>query len=234
MSAPDHLGKVISELRELTEGVPIGVKVAAGNSLEKDLSIILEAGADVITIDEAEGGCGHAPPIVQDDFVLPTLYALCRAARFLEQQGVKDQVSLIISKGLKTPGDYLKALALGADAVAIGTMALFAVTHTQVLKALPFEPPIQVIYHNGRYKDKFDVEKGAKYLANYLAACTAEMQDAVRALGKTTLNQVSKEDLFALDPITADVAGVPFGGYPVNPSKGYRFCHVASRFRKVR
>lgn len=212
MSSPDQLVGIVSKLRKITGGVPIGVKIAAGNALEEDLAYILEAEADVVTIDGAQGATGHSLPILQDDFGLPTLYALCRASRFLEKQGMKDQVSLIISGGLKTPGDYLKALALGADAVAIGSMALFAVTHTQVLEALPFEPPIQVIYQNGRYKDKFDVEKGARHLANYLVSCTEEMKEAARALGKTRLSQVSKDDLFALDAKTAEIAGVPYGG----------------------
>ncbi|MCL4441358.1 MAG: FMN-binding glutamate synthase family protein, partial [Firmicutes bacterium] len=212
ISSPEELGKIVSELREITKGVPIGVKIAAGNSLEEDLAYILEAQADIITIDGSPGGSGGSLPILQDDFCLPTLYALCRASRFLKRQGVKEQVDLIISGGLKTPGDYLKALALGADAVAIGSIALFAVTHTQVLKALPFEPPIEVVYQNGAYKNKFDVKKGAKHLSNYLFSSTEEMKEAARAMGKTALGQVSKDDLFALDGKTAEIAGVPYGG----------------------
>ena len=212
MSSPEELGDIVSKIRKITEGVPIGVKIAAGNSLEEDLAYILEAEADVITIDGSPGGSGGSLPILEDDFCLPTLFALCRASRFLEKQGVKDQVDLIISGGLKTPGDYLKALALGADAVAIGSIALFAVSHTQVLEALPFEPPTQVVYQNGQYKDKFDVDKGAKHLANYLTSCTEEMKEAARALGKTAISQISKEDLFALDEKTAEIAGVPYGG----------------------
>ncbi|MFZ5646633.1 MAG: FMN-binding glutamate synthase family protein [Bacillota bacterium] len=211
LASPGQLVKIVSDLREMTGGVPIGVKIAAGNSLEEDLAFILEAGADVIAIDGAQGGTGGSLPILQDDFGLPTLYALCRAARFLEGRGVKNRVSLIISGGLKTPGDYLKALALGADAVAIGTTALFAMTHTQVLKALPFEPPVQVVYQSGRYKGRLEVEKGARHLANYLVSCAGEMKEAARALGKTALSQVSRDDLLALDRTTAEIAGVPCG-----------------------
>lgn len=212
LSSPSDLPPLVSCLREMTGGIPIGVKIAAGNTLEEDLAFILEAGADIITIDGAPGGSGYSLPILQDDFGLPTLYALCRANNFLAKQGVKDQISLIVGGGLKTPGDYLKALALGADAVAIGSIALFAVSHTQVLEALPFEPPIQMIFQNGRYKDKFNIDQGAKHLANYLYACTEEMKEAVRALGKTALDQVSGNDLFALDRETAGIAGVSYGG----------------------
>ena len=212
LASPDGLGKLVRELREITGGVPIGVKIAAGNYLEEDLAVILEAGADVIAIDGAGAGSGLAVPILQDDFGLPTLYALCRAVHFLEKAGMRERVSLIVSGGLKTPGDYLKALALGADAAAIGTIALFALTHTQVLKTLPFEPPIQVVYQNGSLKDKFDVDQGARHLANYLRSCTEEMQEAARAAGKTALRQFTRNDLFALDEKTAAVAGVSYGG----------------------
>lgn len=212
MSAPEQLADIVRKLRRTTKGVPIAVKIAAGNSLEEDLEFILEAGVDVITIDGKPGGSGGSLPILQDDFGLPTLYALCRAVDFLERQQVKDQVQLIISGGLYTPGDYLKALALGADTVAIGSIALFAMAHTQVLEALPFEPPIQIVYHDGSFKDKFDVEKGARHLANYLKSCVEEMKEGVRALGKTGIDQLSKDDLFALDRKTAEIAGVPYAG----------------------
>lgn len=212
VNKPEDLAGLVAQIRNITGGVPVGVKIAAGNSLEEDLFFIVEAGADFITIDGAPGGSGGTPPILQDDCGLPTFFALCRAVKFLEKLGVRGSVELIVSGGLKTPGDYLKALALGADAVAIGSIALFAMSHTQVLEALPFEPPIQVVYQNGTYKDRFDVAKGAKNLANYLISCTEEMKEAVRALGKTDISQLAKEDLFALDQESAEVAGVPYGG----------------------
>lgn len=214
ISAPGQLGNLVEELRAITGGVPIGVKIAAGNDLERDMAHILEAGAEFITIDGAEGGSSGSLPILEDDFGLPTLYALCRAVEFLEQQQVRDEISLIISGGLKTPGNYLKALALGADAVAIGTMALFAMGHTQVFRALPFEPPIEVVFQGGKYKDKLDVEKGAGNLAGYLLSSVEEMKEAVRALGKDSISSVDKSDLFALDRQTAEIAGIPLGYKP--------------------
>ncbi|WP_066636686.1 FMN-binding glutamate synthase family protein [Desulfolucanica intricata] len=211
LTHPEELGKIVKNLRKLTGGIPIGIKMGAGNSLEKDLSLAIKAGIDVITLCGSEGGSSAAIPIIQNNFGLPTIYALSRAAKFLEQQGVKDKVSLIISGGLSKPGDYLKALALGADAVAIGTIALFAMSHTQVLKALPFEPPIELVFYNGKYQKELNVKKGAQSLANYLKSTNEEIKEAIRALGKTGLNQVGKEDLFALDQHTADVTGLQIG-----------------------
>ncbi len=209
ITSPRQLEMVVRNLKEVSGGVPVGVKIAAGNKLERDLAYILEAGADFITVDGAQGGTAGAPPVLQDDFGLPTLIALCRAVKFLERQKAKKEVSLIISGGLKTPGEYLKALALGADAVAIGTIALWAMTHTQVFHSLPYEPPVQVVYYQGKDKDKLNVEKGALNLANYLKSAVEEMKIATAALGKKSLAEVNKNDLFAIDERTAAIAGIP-------------------------
>ncbi|MCG8400675.1 MAG: FMN-binding glutamate synthase family protein [Firmicutes bacterium] len=209
IDAPGQLGGLVDELKKIMEGKPVGVKIAAGNSLEKDLAHILDAGADFISVDGAQGGTSGGAPTLQDDFGLPTLHALCRTARFLEQQGVKNKVSLIIGGGLTTPGDYLKALALGADAVNIGTIALWAMTHTQVFQSLPYEPPLQVVLFHGRDKEKLDVDKGARNLANYLKSTVDEMKMATAALGKKSLRAVNSKDLFALDKDVAAIAGIP-------------------------
>ena len=208
INSPGELGNLVSMLRKTTKGVPIGVKIAAGNDLEKDLAYIIEAGADFITVDGAQGGTSGAAPTLEDDCGLPTLFAVCRAARYLEQRRVRDKISLIISGGLKTPGDYLKAMALGADAVAIGTIAVWAMAHTQVFKSLPYEPPVQIVYANGKDRAKLDVNKGARNLASYLLSSVAEMQMVTMALGKTSLSQVDRNDIFALDEATAKIAGI--------------------------
>jgi len=214
ITTPYQLGYLVEELRETTGGVPVGIKIAVGNDLEKDMAHALEAGVDFITVDGAQGGTAGAAPILEDDFGLPTLYALCRAAAFLEQHQARDQVSLIIGGGLKTPGDYLKALALGADAVAIGTIALWAMTHTQVFHSLPYEPPVQAVLEMGKDKDKLNIEKGGRNLASYLLSSVDEMKLAVRALGKKSIREVNKNDLFALDRQTAEIADIPPGYYP--------------------
>lgn len=211
VSDPYQLAYLVDEIRDITDGVPVGVKLAAGNSLEEDLAIAIESGVDFIALDGAQGGTSGAAPILEDDFGLPTLYALCRANRFLEQQQAKDQVSLIISGGLKTPGDYLKALALGADAVGIGTIALWAMTHTQVFHALPYEPPVQVVFELGKDKDKLDVEKGGRNLASYLLSSVEEMKEGVKALGKKSVSEVNKDNLFALSKKVAEIADIQLG-----------------------
>ncbi|NLW18072.1 MAG: FMN-binding glutamate synthase family protein [Firmicutes bacterium] len=211
MHRPEDLAPLVQMLREQSGGVPIGVKLAAGQQLEKDLHVAVQAGVDFISLDGCNAATKGSPPILQDDFGLPTLYALVRASRWFEQQRLKGKVTLIVSGGLKTPGDYLKALALGADVVAIGTMALFAITHTQVTHAIPYEPPTQAVWYKGKAIQLYDPTMGGCALAKYLQSCTEEMAFAVRVLGLTSIQEVDKRCLFALDPATAEICDVPLG-----------------------
>ena len=166
---------------------------------------------DVIALAGGQSANHSAPATIMDDFGLPTAYALCRASRFLDRQKVRDRVSLLVGGGLESPGDFVKALALGADGVFIGTIALMAMTHTQVFKAVPLEPPTQLLWNNGKYKNKFNPKDGANHLANFLRSCTEEMRISARALGKTALRDVSSDDLFATDEEAANIADIPLG-----------------------
>src|SRR5690606_1689334 len=116
------LRDLVDRLREWGEGVPVGVKLAASGDLEDDLAACLDAGVDVIALDGGQAATRGSPATLQDDFGLPTVHAVVRAERFLREAGRRDEVSLIVSGGLYTPGDYLKAIALGADAVYVGTI----------------------------------------------------------------------------------------------------------------
>ncbi|MGF7185932.1 glutamate synthase domain-containing protein 2 [Desulfitispora alkaliphila] len=208
---PSDMKKLVDYLRKITGGVPIGVKMAAGKYLEKDMEILVNAGVDVIAIEGAEAATVGSAPIIQDDFGLPTLLAVSRAGRFMEKHNLKNDISLVVTGGLLVPGHFLKAIALGADAVYIGTAALFATAHSQVLDAVPFEPPTQVLWENGAFKDRFNVNLGSKTLEKFLRSCTLELEEAVQALGKTKISEVNKEDLFALDPETCAIAKVDLG-----------------------
>jgi len=201
--------KLVDKLRRLTDGVPIGMKMIPGR-IEEDLEIAIYAGVDFITLDGAQAATKGTPPILQDDFGLPTVIGLCRAVEFLEKKKKKDEVSIIVSGGLSTPGDFLKALALGADAVALGSIVLFAASHLQgSQKALPWEPPTEVVWYDADLSDQLDVEKAAKYVKQLLQSSVEEMKLATIALGKTRLQDVDKQDLVAMDQVSADIAQVP-------------------------
>jgi len=207
-ATPEDLAKFLDYLRRLTSGAPIGAKIAAGMDIEGDIDFLLQAGVDFITLDGAQAASKGSSPILQDDFGIPTLYALCRASRHLEKRKARDKVTLLVGGGLFTPGDFLKAIALGANVVCIGSAALFAVSHTQVLKAMPFEPPTQAVWYTGKYSHKFNAAEGAKSLGNFLKSCAEEMAQGIQGLGKTSLKELGPEDLCGLTPHACEVAGV--------------------------
>jgi methylamine---glutamate N-methyltransferase subunit C len=199
---------LIKYLKEVTDGIPIAVKIGGTHYLEKELALILEGGIDVIIVDGTEGGSHSVPAILADDVGLPTLPGLCRAAQYIRDQGLSGKVSLVVGGGLSTPGDFLKCIALGADAVVIGTIASLAMSHTQVLKTIPWEPPTGLIYYRGKEEKKYDPNLGAKHLNDYLQSCIKEMQEVARVLGKKSLNRIEKSDLIVLDPLYAEMTGV--------------------------
>lgn len=211
---PRDLKKKVKELRSITDGIPIGVKLAGGDMLEKDLPWCLEAGLDYIALSGCEGASRGSPPTLLDDHGLPIIIALTRTVNFLEKEGAKKDIDLVVDGKLITPGDFLKVLALGADAVYIGTAALFAVAHTQVLKALPFEPPTEIAWNKGKFVRKFHINKGAKSLHLFLKSCVQEMKMSLSVMGKTSIQQLSKDDLVALDPYIAEITGVRLAHIP--------------------
>ncbi len=214
VQSPEDLPILIEKLRNITGGVPIGAKIGAGKYLEKDLEYLCSSGVDFISIDGAEAASKGSPPILQDDFGVPTVFAIHRAAQWIKNNGYADQVSLIASGKIRTPGDILKAKALGADACYIGSIALFAVSHPQLNKALPFEPPTTLVWYNAHYSSDFDIQKGAESLNNFLEACNLEIADGIRALGKTSFAQVSRDDLIAIDETVAKGCGIPMAYEP--------------------
>ncbi len=199
---------LIKYLKEVTGGVPVGVKFGASNYLERELEIFIEGGADVLTFDGTEGGTHGGAPLLMDDSGVPLLPALCRAAKYIRDQGLKDKVSLVVGGGLITPGDFAKCLALGADAVIIGTITALTQSHTQTTKTIPWEPPTGLLYNDGKEKHKYDPDMGAKHLNHYFQSCIDEMKLLTGALGKSSFRELGPNDLVTGDPLFAKIAGV--------------------------
>lgn len=208
------LKELVDELRSMTGGVPIGAKIGAGGKIEEDIDHLIEMGVDFIAVDGGQGASVGAPPLLSDDFGIPTLHALIRASNHLEKRKKKGEISLIVSGGLFTPGHFLKVLALGADAVYLGSVMLFTVSHKQTLNSLPFEPPTQSVWNEGKFKDTFKIEDGTKSAEKFLTASTEEIKMALRAMGKKTLKELSKKDLVSYDEMTAKMIGIPFSFEP--------------------
>lgn len=207
--------ELVEELRSLSGGVPIGAKIGAGGKIEEDIDYLIDQGVDFIAIDGGQAAMKEAPPILCDDFGIPTLHAVVRAVNHLEKRNKKGEISLIVSGGLLVPGHFLKVLALGADAVYLGSAMLFSLSHTQSFNALPFEPPTQAIWYNGKFKDQFNVEDGVKSAEKFLTASVEEMKMALRAMGKRSLKELSKKDLVSYDELTAKMVGIPFSFEPL-------------------
>jgi len=227
----DDFIRLVRRLRDET-GVPVGLKIAATHHLEKELAIAAEAGVDFITVDGAEGGThGGAPPL-QDDVGLPTLFAVTRAHAFLAKNRLTRKISLLAAGGLTTPGSMLKALALGADAVYIGTAAIMAMISDQITETMPFEPPTSLVVYTGKMTDKFDVDAGAQNLFRYLNACVREMEMVAMSLGKTALSDLSRSDLCTLDPFLSKAIGIELGW--VAPERQRRFFREIGMLHPVR
>lgn len=204
------LKELVDELRKMSGGVPIGAKIGAGGKIEEDIDHLIEIGVDFIAVDGGQGASVGAPPLLADDFGIPTLHAITRASNHLEKRKKKGDISLIVSGGLFTPGHFLKVLALGADAVYLGSVMLFTVSHTQTLNALPFEPPTQAVWNEGKFTDVFKTEDGAKSAEKFLTASTEEIKLALRAMGKKSLKELSRKDLVSYNELTAKMIGIPF------------------------
>jgi methylamine---glutamate N-methyltransferase subunit C len=187
------LGRKVDELRKLSMGRPIGIKFAAGD-VEADLEFALSAGPDFITIDGRSGATGAAVKLIKDATSIPTIYALDRARKYLDGRGVKD-VTLIVTGGLRVSSDFAKALALGADAVAIGTAALMAIGCQQYRICDTGRCPIGIATQDPGLRARLDVEESARWLANFLRVSTEEIKDFARLTGNDSVHKLSVRDL---------------------------------------
>ena len=152
---------VVDYLRDLARRT-YRCEFAFSDYIEDDSDICLEAGVDYLALEGAEAATIGAPPILEDDFGLPTLIGLCRAVDHLKRKDPTGRVSLIAGGGFSNPGHYLGAIALGADAVYLGTMGLCPPPNPGVLKAVPFGPPTQVALYRGTAANRYNYKKGRR------------------------------------------------------------------------
>lgn len=207
MTTPSEIKEKIKWLKELTQGVPIGAKIGCGN-IEEDIKILVKAGVDFIAIDGFGGGTGATDKYVRDNVGLPLVAALPRATTILEQLGVKDKVSLIASGGLRTSADFAKCLALGADAVYVGTAALIAINCQQFKICHTGFCPTGVTTHDGTLTEQLDVKEGIRKLTNFLKVTTEEIATLTRVVGKDTVKKLNREDLVSLNHDLSLLTGV--------------------------
>ena len=189
----DDLKKKVDWLREAPLGKPIGIKIAAGN-LEADLAVALYAAPDFITIDGITGSTGSSPKFVKASTSIPSIFALYRARKFLDEQGAAD-VSLVITGGLRISSDFAKALALGADAIAIGTTALIAIGCQQYRVCNTGKCPIGIATQDPLLRSRLNVDEAARKLENFLKVTTNELADFARLTGNDDVHKLAVTDL---------------------------------------
>ena len=216
LKTTDDFRRIADEVRERSGGIPIGFKISA-NHIEDDIDFALEAGADYIILDGRGGGTGAAPLIFRNHISVPTMPALARARRHLDLRAGQD-VTLIITGGLRVPEDFVKAMALGADAVALSNSAMQAVGCIAARMCDSNNCPVGIATQKQELRARLDVQIGAERLARYFDASVELMQVLARACGHRSLSEFNRSDISTWKRDIADLAGVPFAGLKQRPS----------------
>ncbi len=199
-------------VREISGGVPIGFKLSA-NHIEEDIQFALDASADYIILDGRGGGTGAAPEMFRDHISVPTIPALARARHFLNQQGASGRVTLIITGGLRLPIDFIKALALGADGIALSNSALQAIGCVAARMCHTNNCPTGIATQKDDLRQRLNIDKSSQQLSSFLQASVELMQVMARACGHAHLNQFNKNDLATWHHDMVRLSGVAFSGF---------------------
>ena len=215
LSTPGDFREIADEVREATGGIPVGFKLSAQH-IEADLDFALEAGADYLILDGRGGATGAAPKIFKNNIGVPTIPALARARAHLDALGVRD-VTLVITGGLRTESDFVKALALGADAIAISNSALQAIGCLGMRACHTNNCPVGIATQKKGLRARLVIEESARRLGTYLDATVELMRVLARACGHRHLREFAIEDLSTWDRELAELSGVRFAGPTVPP-----------------
>ena len=202
----DDLTALVDELRERSLGAPIGIKLAAGH-IECDIAVAVEAGADFITIDGRGGATGASPVMLRDASSVPTIFALARARRALDDLG--SPASLIITGGLRVASDIVKALAMGADAVALASASLMALGCQQYRICGSGMCPMGIATQDPELRARLDIECGAKRVENFYRATFDDLRMFCRVMGHRSIGELGLDDLVTCDVVLAERCGIP-------------------------
>ena len=236
-TGPDDLAIKIQELREITDWqIPIYIKIGATRTYY-DVKLAVKAGADVVVVDGMQGGTAATQEVFIEHVGIPTLAAIPQAVQALQDMGMHRKVQIIVSGGIRNGADVAKCMALGADAVAIGTAALVALgcndpKYNEEYKELGSAAGFYDDYHEGKdpagistqdpeLAQRLNPIDGGRKLANYIRVLTLEAQTIARACGKSNLNNLEPEDLVAVTIESAAMAEVPLAGTNWIPGQAF-------------
>ena len=192
----EDLKAMVTMLRERSEGRPIGIKIAAGH-IEQDLEHCIYAEPDFVTIDGRGGATGSSPLLLRESTSVPTIYALSRARRYLD--AMQSDISLVITGGLRVSADVAKALAMGADAVAVASAALIAAACQQYRICGSGNCPVGIATQDPKLRERLKMEQSAQRVANYLNVTLAELKSFARITGHSSVHDLSVDDLVTIN-----------------------------------
>ncbi len=208
--SPDDFRRFAERVREESGGIPVGVKLSAQH-IEADLDAALAIGVDYVILDGRGGGTGAAPLLFRDNISVPTLPALARARTHLDRRGRRD-VTLVITGGLRHAADFAKALALGADAVAVSNSAIQAIGCVGMRACHTNNCPVGIATQKPHLRARLPVEEASLRLQRFLSSTVELMAVLARACGHDHLNQFSLDDLTTFDRDLAHLTGIAYGG----------------------
>lgn len=208
----DDFARFAHRVREITGGIPIGFKLSA-NHIERDIQFALDAGADYIILDGRGGGTGAAPAMFRDHISVPTIPALARARRYLDSQKASGRVTLIITGGLRVPIDFVKAMALGADGIALSNSAMQAIGCVGARMCNTNNCPAGIATQRPELRQRLNVDASAIRLNNFFRASVELMQVMARACGHDSLSKFNRDDLATWNRDMASLSGVSYSGF---------------------
>lgn len=210
LETPEDYRRIADQVREATGGIPVGFKMSAQH-IEDDIDFALEASADYIILDGRGGATGAAPDLFKNNISVPTIAALARARRHLDARQ-RSNVTLIITGGLRTESDFVKALALGADAIAIANSAIQAIGCLGMRACHTNNCPVGIATQQKHLRNRLDVEKSAARLARFLNATVELMKVLARACGRDRLQDLDSNDLTTWNADIAKLTGIRYAG----------------------
>ena len=206
----DDFKTFADKVREKTNGIPIGFKIAASH-IELDIDFALKAGVDYIILDGRGGGTGSSPAILRDNINVPTIPALARARRHLDRVGAND-ITLIITGGLRVPEDFAKAMMLGADAVAVANSALQAIGCLGMRACGTNHCPVGIATQKEDLRSRLIIESSAAQLSRFLEASSDLIKVIARACGHEDVSQFNVDDLSTMDFDIHRMTGIRYAG----------------------
>lgn len=206
VKSKEDLKDLVSQLRLASEGRPIGIKIAAGR-IEKDLEYCVFAEPDFITIDGRGGATGASPKLVRDSTSVPTIYALSRARQYLDKAG--SEASLVITGGLRVSSDFAKAIAMGADAVAVASAALIAAACQQYRICGSGSCPVGVATQDQTLRKRFKEDAAAARVANFLTCSFEDLKTFARITGHEDIHDMSVDDLCTISREISEYTAIP-------------------------